>query len=404
MKQLKYFFILFISLFITHCSNEVPTSSEPINLELGKISLKIDKANAPANVLFVEAFLTREGHDTLHGELNILTSTTADILFDNVQAGEWHLTVDAKDSSGTVLYTGETNINVQAGILTQVNLTLVPTGNGTGSIYIFVNWGTLSNWIDFINNPVYTIEDSPFNPSAVVEGVIIKDGSIFKMWYNNVFSSAVGKVGYSHSVDGINWISSNSYSLLPGENDSWDNYSVGVGFVLKEENNYLMYYSGNSQAYSYWHIGLATSTDGINWVKHQGPVLMGDSNEQQLIPNTVLKVNNQYLMYYTFRNPNNYHFHNIGMAVSSDGINWVKNSNNPIITATQNWEGSGIYYPSVIYENNLFKMVYMNTTANAFGIATSSDGFNWTKNNSNPFFKKKILIITGQQGKSHIRF
>jgi len=93
----------------------------------------------------VEAFLTREGHDTLYGNLNLVSSTSADILFEDVAAGEWHLKVDAKDSSGVVLYTGETNINILAGVLTQVNLTLVATGQGTGSIYILVNWGTPSN-------------------------------------------------------------------------------------------------------------------------------------------------------------------------------------------------------------------------------------------------------------------
>ena len=389
MKKILYFCVLAASLLIIQCSNEIPVTTNPINLELGKVSLKIDKANAPAEVVLVEAFLTREGYDTLYGVLNIVSSTSADITFEEVSAGDWHLKVDAKDSLGVVIYTGETDIEVLAGILTQVSLTLVPTGNGTGSIYIFVNWGTSSNWVDYVNNPVFTIENSPFNPIAVVEGTIIKEENTYKMWYNNLFYSAVANVGYAESENGINWTSSNSLVLTPGEIGSWDDYSVGVGCVIKDGNSYLMYYEGNSDPYGYWHIGLATSTDGVNWTKHSTPVCMGDYNEPQLHPGSVLKINNQYLMYYTFRNPNSYHFHNIGMAVSSDGVNWVKNSNNPILTNSQEWEGSGIYYPSVIYENNLFKMVYMNTTANAFGMATSTDGFIWNKSNSNPFFTKE---------------
>ena len=44
---------------------------------------------------------------------------------------------------------------VHAGILTQVSLTLVPTGQGTGSIYIFVTWGTPLGAIwEKINFPV----------------------------------------------------------------------------------------------------------------------------------------------------------------------------------------------------------------------------------------------------------
>ena len=145
MKKLFYFFVIILSLLIIQCSNEIPTTNDPINLELGKVSLSVDKENAPDEVVLVEAFLSREGHDTLYGNLNLVSSTSADILFEDVAAGEWHLKVDAKDSSGVVLYTGETNINILAGVLTQVNLTLVATGQGTGSIYILVNWGTPSN-------------------------------------------------------------------------------------------------------------------------------------------------------------------------------------------------------------------------------------------------------------------
>jgi predicted GH43/DUF377 family glycosyl hydrolase len=76
----------------------------------------------------------------------------------------------------------------------------------------------------------------------------------------------------------------------------------------------------------------------------------------------------------------------IGMATSVDGITWVRSPSNPILVHTVSWEGNGVYFPSVIYENNTFKMVYMNRSANAFGMATSSDGINWTKDSNNPFF------------------
>ena len=36
-----------------------------------------------------------------------------------------------------------------------------------------------------------------------------------------------------------------------------------------------MYYNGYSDEYANWHIGLATSVDGINWTKHSQPILYG---------------------------------------------------------------------------------------------------------------------------------
>ena len=59
--------------------------------------------------------------------MNLLSDSSADILMEDIQVGEWYLKVDAKDSAGVVLYNGETNVQVFAGFTTQVNL--VPGAN-----------------------------------------------------------------------------------------------------------------------------------------------------------------------------------------------------------------------------------------------------------------------------------
>jgi predicted GH43/DUF377 family glycosyl hydrolase len=74
------------------------------------------------------------------------------------------------------------------------------------------------------------------------------------------------------------------------------------------------------------------------------------------------------------------------LATSQDGINFTKSNNNPILTANENWEGTGVKSPSVIYENGQFKMVYSAYPETGFGIAHSTDGVNWTKDSGNPFF------------------
>jgi hypothetical protein len=63
---------------------------------------------------------------------------------------------------------------------------------------------------------------------------------------------------------------------------------------------------------------------------------------------------------------------------------WTKYSGNPVITSAAVWE-SGICEPSVLYENNTFKIWYMGTLKPlvggkdaALGYATSPDGLNWT--------------------------
>ena len=76
----------------------------------------------------------------------------------------------------------------------------------------------------------------------------------------------------------------------------------------------------------------------------------------------------------------------IGVAISTDGINFTRYSGNPILTNDKPWELNGVLDGSVINDNGNFKMVYMNSNASGFGFASSSDGFNWIKENSNPFF------------------
>ena len=135
---------LLILLFLISCNPNDPTSPDGDEQQNGKLFLKIDKANAPESVVWVEATLTRDGFDPITGTMNLLSDSTADLLLENVQAGEWHLKVDAKDSAEVILYTGETDVQVFAGFTTQVNLVLEPTGAGVGNIYIWVTWGVPS--------------------------------------------------------------------------------------------------------------------------------------------------------------------------------------------------------------------------------------------------------------------
>jgi len=388
MKNLLFLFVVsFIFLFFS-CSTEF---TSPAKENAGKILLKIDKQNAPERVVFVKAYLTRENHQPVTGTLNLQSDSTADILLDNIDAGEWHLKVDAEDDSGLVLYTGETEVQIFAGFTSQVYLTLNPTGSGTGSIYISVTWGVPINfrWIDYINNPlIIPFGNSYDNVGGVAQPVVIYDEGLYKMWHYGL-----GRVGeqpwktyilYKESVDGINWTTFSNPVLYPGSSNSWDSKSVQPSAILRENGIYKMYYCGFSNEYDSWHVGLATSFNGINWTKHPQPVLYGTSGwEYQLNASAIVKLNGTYFLYYTGLNMAQYE---IGVAVSSDGINFTKYSGNPILTNDKPWELNGILDGSVIMDNGTLKMVFMNSNSSGFGFATSSDGLNWTKDNNNPFY------------------
>jgi predicted GH43/DUF377 family glycosyl hydrolase len=385
MKNLSLLVVLLFSLLSLSCTTEI---TNPTNNESGKLILKIDKQNAPASVVFVKAYLTRENHEPIIGSLNLLSDSTAELLLDEVDAGIWHLKVDAENDSSLLLYTGETDVEVFAGFTSQVYLTLQPTGAGTGSIYIHVTWGVPvnNNWIDYQYNPLLSSSNQFFDEFGVAQPQIVISDGIYRMYYVGVAAAASKYVLYAESNDGLNWYKPISNPILyPGNYGTWDSWAVHPGAVFKDDDGiYKMYYCGFADQYSQWHIGLATSSDGINWEKRSQPILNGTSGwEYQIGASSIIKKDGVYYLYYYGRSLPNY---SIAVATSSDGINFTKHTSNPILTNQQAWELNGVLYPSVISQTNGLKMVYMNSNGSGFGIATSSDGLNWIKSNNNPFF------------------
>ncbi len=85
MKNLFLSFLSFL-VFLIGCSNEITTPST----SSGKLLLKIDKLNAPSDVTFVKAYLTRENLPPLAGFTKLLSDSTAELLLDQVDAGNGH--------------------------------------------------------------------------------------------------------------------------------------------------------------------------------------------------------------------------------------------------------------------------------------------------------------------------
>ncbi len=386
--KLNYIFLSIITFFIMGCTSNISTSLKKPSHSDGKISLSIN--NNPQNVEEVIAYLSRSGYSTLISRLNLLNNGNADLFFKNVDKGKWHLKVDAKNSSKITIYSGESNVEVENGQLTRVNLTLSPDNNGKGSIYLKVNWGTQYVCIDYSGNPIMTKQNNPSNPNSVGASKILYDNGIYKMWYTCTYNSGKGNVWYAESLDGIKWQNKTNQPVFTNNySGTWDDYTVGAGAVIKDHSgNYLMYYNGWSSQNGKWQIGLAISSDGIHWKRYNDPILKANnSNEFKIGVVSVLKIDKLYYMYYSSSPKYYYDKMRINLATSQDGLNWTRFPDNPILNPTESWEGAGVTYPSVIYDDNRFIMIYNSTDRTKFGIAFSEDGKKWTKN-SNYFFDK----------------
>ena len=354
--------------------------------------------------MLITASLRREGFSEISGHLNIKTDLSAELLMNDIPEGTWHLIVEAQDSLGKVIYIGETDVTIVENFITQVNLTLLPTSSGVGSIYIYVTWGQtlpLKSWIDYSKNPIFLKKQSPLNPNDIALSKILYENGVYKMYYQNVFSSAKALVGYAESMDGYNWKTPYLYSVSPLDTNltSWDAYTKGIGPVLKDGDQYLLYYYGFQNQSAYWQIGLATSLDGKHFAKRSDPVIKATETERLVVAGDIIKVNNMFYLYYTYGDASSTNYiKGISLAISNDGVNWERYSQNPILTSTQNWEGRGIGHPSVIYDGNEFKMVYMDADGTGFGIATSKDGKNWLKSGINPVFTAKNTFQNWSRG------
>lgn len=195
--------------------------------------------------------------------------------------------------------------------------------------------------------------------------------------------------------------------LVSGSGDSWDNTGVGDQFVMSNGSNFVMFYSGTYNNVTS-EIGLATSTDGVNWIKYASPVLApgpkGSWDSSWVDYPSVIWNGTEYLMYYTASS-------SIGVAFSKDMIHWQKYADNPILKP-----GPGIYdnvsisAHSVMYDLPLYKMWYSGRYSgnytHSIGYATSTDGVHWTKYSGNPVMTRSTThdsYVLGPWGASVVK-
>ncbi len=231
-----------------------------------------------------------------------------------------------------------------------------------------------------------------FDDSLVYRPFVLKDGTVYRMWYNgsrSFFNCPTGtlavdrRVGYAESADGVAW--TRSYdgagpggSVLPlGGPGSIDEQQVGYVWVLKDGAEYKMYYSAND-ATNTWRVALAVSADAHAWTKVPGrqaggAVLdIGPSGSFDAAcayqPSVVKEASGLYRMWYRgclkpgpFGGPS---LGTIGYAESNDGISWVKIPQpGPMGAALAqgpagSFDSTGLTTPSVFLDGNTWNMYY----------------------------------------------
>jgi hypothetical protein len=140
-----------------------------------------------------------------------------------------------------------------------------------------------------------------------------------------------------------------------------DPYSVSYPAVLREDGVWKMWYGSNLawgalQSEMAHVIKYAESTDGIHW-NRQNVIAIGfkNSNEYAISKPCVLKDQNKYKMWYSYRGT----AYRIGYAESEDGKVWERMDDNAGIDVSESgWDSEMIEYPCVFDYNGERYMLY----------------------------------------------
>jgi len=219
-------------------------------------------------------------------------------------------------------------------------------------------------WIKYTGNPILTPTPGGWDADFTNIPRVLFDGKIFRMWYVGGRSGTTG-IGYANSTDGITWRKYSDPVLLPGPPGVWDSSQVGLGSVIWNGTLFLMWYSGSSPVtYVNGAVGLAMSSNGISWIKYSGnPVLKPSAMDQRYIASPfVIRLVQTYNMWYTGKSasdPQSSQISRILYATSFDGITWNKWPSPVLAPASTNtWDSGSIFSPAVLYDGINFGMWY----------------------------------------------
>jgi hypothetical protein len=262
------------------------------------------------------------------------------------------------------------------------------------------------------NQPVVekSMDDTTaWNRLALADAEVVFYADTFRLWYTATGTKPEYKhplIGYAWSLDGASWNKYGDEPVLAGTPGTWDSIAIETVTVIIDssetpDKRFKMWYVGTNDTNTvlYKKMGYCYSADGINWTKHPDPVINAEAVGIDMIgfegPDVVLK-EDTFHMWYTQAGyvDEQYYWNsriNIMYAWSTDGVNWTKKTDEPVLkTSRSGWDSLYVQTPDVILVGDTFYMFYSGRTTDgsitgdagwyySVGCATSTDGINWNK-------------------------
>lgn len=74
---------------------------------------------------------------------------------------------------------------------------------------------------------------------------VVRDQSLYRMWYSKRSFSELYAMGYAESEDGVHWTRKDDQAGLEKSNDGWDSEMVCYPYVVDIDSRRYMFYNGN---------------------------------------------------------------------------------------------------------------------------------------------------------------
>jgi hypothetical protein len=254
----------------------------------------------------------------------------------------------------------------------------------------------------YSENPVLSPGEKGYDSYHVAAPVFINDDSAWVMYYNARETAGYGPgpfIGRAIAKELTGpWERMIMPVLTRGRKGEWDGgYVIPSSILKKEDGTFMLYYTAGAvftdRPASY--IGLATSPDGINWIKYNDPATTDHpfADSDPVLTNTkhskpyndypwtpyVHETTKGFEMYFGYQaDKNRIEKSEIGYATSPDGIHWKKYRGNPVYgrkddPVTANNPDRGIMeFPSLVFTDSLCYMYFdYGQVINSIGVATA---------------------------------
>ena len=232
------------------------------------------------------------------------------------------------------------------------------------------------------------------------DGAFVQTDSSLVMYYTgSTNQGAWQQTGRAVSIDaGESWDRNPEGPVLEANSDAWDEKVASTPWVIKIREKYFLYYRGSRSAMEEDAIGLAMSSDGINFKKHgENPILtasdfLGIRNHPATmgVLNAVCDYDGSVIILFEAHESEYDQRGQIFAARSDDGLDFTPmNSGAPLFSArnVKSWPVLGVCNPRLTKIGSDWFMLGFNGTYNgeySLGVAFTKDFINWYEHLDNP--------------------